>query len=92
MVYTPVIFGGSEEINEIIQPHKYLSVAERRDFEDGKTKGVESRPEEENQNNDHLGGNQQVGKPAVIEDALFHPFGIQGPGRNENGASGGLRA
>jgi len=68
----PVIFGRDEKGRKIFQSDEDLPVTEGGGLEDREAKGVEGRPEKENQNNDQLRGDQSIGKPSVLKDASLH--------------------
>ena len=72
MINAPVVFRRGEEIDEILQADKNLNIAERGGFEDRQTERVKSGPEEKNQDHDHLGSDQEVGKQRILENAFFH--------------------
>ena len=63
---------------KLSRPHKNLLVAEGRDLEDRKAKGVKSRPEEEDQNDDHLGGDQEIREEGIFERCFFSSTGKKG--------------
>jgi len=74
-----MVLGRDEEAREILDPDKDLPVAEGRDLEEGKGQRIEGRPEEENQDYDHLGRDEEIGKPPVTKDALFHDLSAPYP-------------
>ena len=72
MIDASVVFGGGEEIDEILQTYKNLHVSERGGFENRQTERIKCRPEEKNQDHDHLGSDQEVGKQRILENTFFH--------------------
>lgn len=68
----PEVFRGAEEIDKILCPHEYLTVSKRRTPENGEPKRVKGGPKEENEDHPHLGSDQKIGKPAIMEDASLH--------------------
>ena len=72
MEHTPVVFGGDEKGGEIFQPNENLSVTKRRGLEKREPEGIEGRPEEKNQDDQHLRCDQKVGEPTIFKDAFFH--------------------
>ena len=72
MKYTPVVFGRNENGGEIPQPNENLFVPKRRCLEKRKTEGIEGRPEEKDQDDQHLRCDQKIGKPTIFKNALFH--------------------
>ena len=63
--------GERRRSDKILQPHEDLPVTEGRDLKDGEPQRVEGRPEEENEDHDHLRSDQKIGKPAILERCFF---------------------
>jgi hypothetical protein len=61
-----------KELAEILQTHENLPVSERRDFEKGKAQGFKGWPEEKDEHNHKLGGNEKIGKPSIFKNTLLH--------------------
>ena len=66
------VLRGGEELDEIVEPHEDLPVSEGGDLEEGEAQRVEGGPEEKDDDHDELRGEQEIGEPAVLEDASFH--------------------
>ena len=67
-----MIFGRDEKVRKIFQSDEDLSIAEGGRLEDRESDGVKGRPEKENENDDQLRGDQNIGKPSILKDASFN--------------------
>jgi hypothetical protein len=72
----PEIFRRTEEVEKILHPHEYLAVSKRGAPKNGEPERVKGGPEEENKNDPHLGSDQKIGKPAIMENASFRHGGL----------------
>ena len=72
MVHAPVIFGGGEEIDEIVQAHKNLSVSERGDLKTDRRRESKAGQKKKTRTTNHLGSDQEIRKDGIFEDAFFH--------------------
>ena len=78
MVDAPVVLRGGEEIDEILQTYENLHIPKRGGFEDRQTKRIEGWPEEKNQDDNHLGGDEEIRQDRVVKNTFFH-YSLEGP-------------